>query len=340
MKTVFSPLHREHHGQAELFGGRLVPCYEQPARIDAIHAHLLELGLGEVVPQRDHGRAPLESVHATDYLNFLEQAWEEWTAAGNDGDALACCAPRADMSLRIPKSIYGKVCYFSFDATAPITSGTWLASYASAQVALTGADLVDRGDNAAFALCRPPGHHASAGYYGGYCYLNNAAIAAQAFIHKGATRVVVLDVDYHHGNGTQSIFYHRNDVMYISIHGDPNHNYPFFLGYPDEIGVGRGEGFNLNLPLPIGTDARSWFDALDKALKSIAGFMPEVMIVSLGVDTFEGDPISHFKLKSEDYLRLGERLAMLRVPTLFVMEGGYNLDAIGKNVSNVLNSFF
>ncbi|WP_455774165.1 histone deacetylase family protein, partial [Burkholderia stabilis] len=192
---------------------------------------------------------------------------------------------------------------------------------------------------AAFALCRPPGHHAGREYMGGYCYLNNAAIAAQHGIAQGAARVAVLDVDFHHGNGTQDIFYERADVLFASIHGEPHVSYPYFSGYADERGAGAGEGFNLNLPLPKGTQWDTYATALGHAADAIVAHAPDLLVVSLGVDTFEHDPISHFRLRSPDYLRIGEALARLNLPTLFVMEGGYMVEEIGINAVNVLLGF-
>jgi acetoin utilization deacetylase AcuC-like enzyme len=194
-------------------------------------------------------------------------------------------------------------------------------------------------DGAAFALCRPPGHHAARDLYGGYCFLNNAAIAAQAFLDDGAARVALLDVDFHHGNGTQDIFYERDDVLFLSLHGQPEDAFPHFLGYADETGAGRGEGFNANYPMPPGTPYAVWGDALEHACRRIVDYAPDVLVVSLGVDTFENDPISFFKLTSEDFSRYGERIGQLRLPTLFVMEGGYAVSEIGINTVNVLDAF-
>lgn len=339
MKTIYSDDHRLQHGAAEFYINKLVPVHEEPARADMILARIREVGLGDIAPPEDFGMAPLLRVHDADYLDFLQIAWAAWTAAGATGDALPCCTPRQDMSTRVPRSIFGQVAYYSFDATAPITNGTWAAAYGSAQVALSAAALVGDGARAAFALCRPPGHHAAASYYGGYCFLNNAAIAGQFLRDRGAARVAILDVDYHHGNGTQSIFYDRDDVFFLSLHGDPDAAYPFFLGYPEETGRGAGAGFTQNYPLPAGTAAPAWFAALDHALARVAAYRPDALVVSLGVDTYEADPLADFRLRSTDYLRLGARLAALGLPTLFVMEGGYNVAAIGVNVVNVLTGF-
>jgi acetoin utilization deacetylase AcuC-like enzyme len=240
---------------------------------------------------------------------------------------------------RIPEVIDGKLSYFSIDAGTPITSGTWTAITSAANVALTGAGMVDAGERAVFALCRPPGHHAGSDFYGGYCFFNNAAIAAQEFRESGAERVAILDVDYHHGNGTQEIFYTRPDVFTVSLHADPRQEYPFFLGFADEIGESAGEGFHLNLPLPWGTAWSTYTPALDTAIQRIRDYGADVVVVSLGVDTFEQDPISKFKLKHDDYLQTGRMIASLGLPTLFVMEGGYAVEALGVNAVNVLQGF-
>ena len=195
------------------------------------------------------------------------------------------------------------------------------------------------GDRAAFALSRPPGHHAGADFFGGYCFLNNAALAAQYLRDAGMERVAVLDIDYHHGNGTQACFYDRPDVFFASIHGDPRTEYPFFLGHADETGVGAGKGFNLNLPLPRGTGYPAWAAALDTALARIQQFGAQALVVSMGMDTFVGDPISGFTLHSDDYLRVGERLRACGLPTVLVFEGGYAVQEVGVNAVNVLQAF-
>lgn len=339
MKTFFSRDQLLHHGNVELFGNKLVPVHEMPARADAILKSVQQAALGPVETPRDYGLAPLARVHDAGYLAFLERVWDDWIAAGGEGDALPCCTPMPDMSHRVPRSIWGRISHYSFDTTAPITAHTWTAARASANSALGAADVISAGDRTAFALCRPPGHHASRAYYGGYCFLNNAAIAAQRLRDNGASRVAVLDVDYHHGNGTQSIFYDRGDVFFASLHGDPEEDYPFFLGHADETGVGAGEGRNLNCPLPHGTGWAAWSAALDTILQQIEGFRPDALVVSLGVDTFDGDPITFFHLAADDFGRLGARLGALKLPTLFVMEGGYDVDHIGQNVVRVLTGF-
>jgi acetoin utilization deacetylase AcuC-like enzyme len=220
-----------------------------------------------------------------------------------------------------------------------ISHGTWEAARAAADVALTGASRLKEGARAAFALCRPPGHHAARDLYGGYCFLNNAAIAAQYLRDAGAARVAILDVDFHHGNGTQDIFYDRPDVLYISLHGDPAEAFPYFSGFADETGTGAGAGFTLNLPLPPGTEFGAWQDALRAALMRIENFRADALVVSLGVDTFAEDPISFFRLQSADFSTYGRMIGACGLQTLFVLEGGYAVGEIGVNVVNVLSGF-
>jgi acetoin utilization deacetylase AcuC-like enzyme len=339
MLTIYSPAHQLHHA-TELKDGVLMPCFETPGRADTILARVRAVALGEVVPPRDYAVERYARVHSPRYLRFLESAWREWSATGRQHDALPLIWPVRDLRSDIePEFIDGKLGFYAMDAGVAITAGTWEAVRSSANLALTGMEALADQVDCAFALCRPPGHHAAAEYMGGYCYLNNAAIAAQACLDAGGRRVALLDVDFHHGNGSQSIFYQRPDVLFASIHGDPLRSYPYFLGHADEKGAGAGAGFNHNYPLPHGTDWSGYRDALGHACRTIADYAPDALVVSLGVDTFKDDPISHFRLDSEDYLRMGEVIAGIGRPTLFVMEGGYMVDAIGVNAVNVLSGF-
>ena len=343
MISFYNPHHALHQGQFEMYRGALVPCHEVPARADHVLAELKLRELGEVLNPRPFGAEALASIHAPRYLAFLETAWSQWLAldpANADKDALPSVWPtrsfRTDME---PDNFAARMGLYSFDAGTPLTAGTWVAARAGAECALSAAQHVVEGGRSAFALSRPPGHHAGADFFGGYCFLNNAALAAQHLRNSGVERVAVLDVDYHHGNGTQAIFYDRPDVFFASLHGDPRTEYPFFLGYADETGHGAGEGANLNLPMARGTDYAQWSEALEVALAAITRFGAQALVVSLGVDTFALDPISGFALQSEDYLRMGDRIAKLGLPTVLVFEGGYAVDAVGVNAVNVLQAF-
>ncbi len=340
MITVYSDDHRFQDGKGELIDGQLLPPFERPARAERIIARVRESGLGAVVAPRAFGRDPLERVHSGAFVDFVRDAYDDWRAQHGDIDALPLNWPCRGFRQAVPEAIDGRLSYYSFDAGTPITAGTWKAATASVNVALTGAQrLRADGERAVFALCRPPGHHAARDLYGGYCFFNNAAVAAQWLRDNGAQRVAILDVDYHHGNGTQTIFYERPDVLFVSLHAHPAQEFPYFLGYEDERGAGDGEGYNVNLPLRWGTGWEAYAASLDIGLSRIAEHDPETLVVSLGVDTFEADPISHFTLRTADYTRLGQRIASLGLPTLFVMEGGYALDAIAANVLGVLTGF-
>jgi acetoin utilization deacetylase AcuC-like enzyme len=338
MRIIYSECHRRHDPGGELNRGELVPAYETPRRAEEIHAAMTRFEIGPIESPASFSRQAITRVHCAGYVDFLEHVFEQWTALGRTGEATAqTWAVRGMRNDRVPESLDGRIAHYSFDATTPITAGTWEAAKGSADAALTAAERVaTAGDAAVFALCRPPGHHAATDYFGGYCFLNNAAIAAQHLRDQGATRVGIIDIDYHHGNGTQLIFYARRDVPFVSIHATPATDFPYFLGYADETGAGEGEGFNRNLPLPRGTDWNTWNAALESACEWIGRCGIEAVVVSLGVDTFAGDPLASFRLSSEDYLLVGRRLARLRMPTVLVMEGGYALDHIGLNVANVL----
>ncbi len=344
MKAIYSDTHKQHGVRTELMSGRMVPAFETPDRAELILARFAEQRLGPALAPTEQSLATAHTIHLPRYIEFLSQAWADWQAAGNDSPCMPSVwrAPgMADATdpRKEPATIDGKLGFWSFDTSSAFVTGTWDAIKASYDVALTGADLIAAGDAVAFAVCRPPGHHAGSTFMGGYCFINNAAAAAQRLIERGATRVAILDVDYHHGNGTQEIFYNRADVLVANIHADPMFEYPHYIGFADEAGRGRGEGFNLNLPMPLGTSWTGYAPALDIALDRISHYGPDAVVVSLGVDTFECDPISSFKLKTCDFPRIGERIASLGKPTLFVMEGGYAVADIGINAVGVLEGF-
>ena len=339
MRVVHSALHARHEGGMELHRGALVPCFESPARADLIHRAVLLAGF-EVTEPRAFPVDALQSVHDAGFLEFLRTAHAAWRADGRDGFMLPSAFPARGMRRdRIPSGINGKMGYYGFDPGTPIVEGTWDSALASARCALTAAALVAEGAQSAYALCRPPGHHAGHATYGGYCFLNNAALAAQQLRDLGFGRVAVLDVDAHHGNGTQEIFWERADVLYVSIHGDPETEYPYFLGYADEHGSGPGEGFTHNFPMPRDATWAQYGGTLDTALDVVARFGADALVVSLGVDTFAGDPISPFALAGAHFSIIGQRIARLRLPTVLVQEGGYAMADLGTNVVAVLAGF-
>ena len=339
-----NPDHGAHAGRHEMFRGRLVPCVELPARADGVLAELRRRGFDALRTADVPDPTVLRAIHAPAYLEFLRTAWSEWIAldpANAAFDILPSVWPHASMRHDVvPRNFSAKVGHYAFDAGSPITAGTWQAACGAAACAIDAARAVAAGDDrCALVATRPPGHHAGADFYGGYCFLNNSALAAQALRGAGHARVAVLDVDYHHGNGTQAIFEDRDDVLTVSVHGDPMTEYPFYLGHADERGRGRGEGWNLNLPLPRGTGWREWLQALERGLRAVADSGASALVVPLGVDTFEGDPISGFLLRSDHYTEVGRLLASLALPTVIVLEGGYAVDAMGVNVVNVAEGF-
>ncbi|HAT29974.1 MAG TPA: acetylpolyamine amidohydrolase [Janthinobacterium sp.] len=343
MLTFYNELHGQHRGRFEIFRGEMVPCFEKPERADMVVAELGRRNLGRIVTPQGVPLTSLERIHTPRYLHFLRHAWSDWLAldpANAEKDAFPAVWPVRTLRDDIePENFCAKLGLYSMDSGTPLTAGTWIAAKTGADCAINAAHALRLGERSSFALTRPPGHHAGADFFGGYCFLNNAALAAQHLLDDGAAKVAILDLDYHHGNGTQSIFYQRADVQFISIHADPRQEYPFYLGHADETGAGAGLGYNMNLPLPKGASTANWFAALETACIRLASYAPEALVVSLGVDTFVGDPLSHFALHSADFLRIGERLAYLGLPTAFVFEGGYAVREIGVNVVNVLEGF-
>ncbi len=340
VKTFYSNAHLAHAPKEEFEQGRTAPAVEIPERALNVLARIGERKLGPVLAPESFGDDAILRVHDGAFVKFLTGAHADWRAKyeHESADAIPSVWPARGLRERRNGDIESQLGSYCFDTATPITKGTWEATRTGVNTTLSAAQAIHGGERAAFALARPPGHHASADVYGGYCYLNNIAIAAQWFVDKGM-RPAILDVDYHHGNGTQSIFYGRDDVFFASIHADPSFAYPHFLGFSDERGEGSGEGFNLNIPLGIGINWHSYSQGLAHALHALRRFSPDVLLVSLGLDTFEFDPISKFALKTDDYLRLGEALALANLPTLFVFEGGYNIEALGEITVNVLEGF-
>jgi acetoin utilization deacetylase AcuC-like enzyme len=316
-----------------------MPYLENPDRMERILSVLKEQDWAEILAPEDFGLDPILVVHDADYVDFLRTAYEEWTQEETNYEKTALLPatfPPRDWSHR-PKSILGRAGYYMFDLSAPIMDGTYQAALGSANCALSGAKAIVSGEKSAFALCRPPGHHAGKSFGGGYCYLNNAAVAANWLSAHG--KVAILDIDYHAGNGTQDIFYERGEVLTVSIHADPDEEYPAFSGYADETGAGPGSGTQRNFPLPTGIDDDLYLSSLSAALELIQSFKPAYLVLSAGMDLYDGDPLGSFKVTRAGIRKIGESIARLDVPTLIVMEGGYNNKALGMNITTLLSNF-
>ncbi len=337
MITVFDPDQRKHDPQFFLTSGASAPCPEKPSRVDALLRGVGRLG-GPVVAPPDAGTGPIRAVHSARYLEFLQTIHTRWARIpGASAEVIANIHPFARDG-GYPLSAVGQAGFHMTDTSCPISGATWGSAYASAQTAFHAAGLLQGGERAVYALCRPPGHHAFAEVAGGFCYLNNTAIAAQALTDAGR-KVAILDVDLHHGNGTQGIFYDRADVLTVSIHAHPERFYPFFWGYPDEIGVGEGRGANLNLCLERGTGDAGFIAALGSALERIARWGADTLVLALGLDAFVGDPFAGLAVTTGGFGQIGAAVAGLGLPTVVVQEGGYLCPELGDNLAAVLRAF-
>ena len=338
MRVVHSPEHRRHEPRHEVADGGAIGIYETPARAEAIREALEADGGFEVVEPTEHGTASITAVHDPAMLAYLETAWRDWLEAGEEADEIfpdtfPLPAYREGMGPgREPRSPRGRIGRWCFDTATPMVEGTYPAARAAVDVALTAADLVLDGETAAYGVCRPPGHHAARAMFGGYCFLNNAAIVAEEVVRRTGEPVAILDVDYHHGNGTQQIFYERGDVLYVSLHGDPDRAYPYFSGFTEETGAGSGHGATVNLPLPERCSNEQYLAALDRGLEVIAAFGGSVVVVSLGMDTYGKDPICDLALTAEVYEEVGRRVAALGRHAVVLQEGGYYVPDLGENV--------
>lgn len=311
LKIVYSPKHKLHNPKYEVYDGKKEDYSEILERIEMIRNSLKKNKIGEFIQPKIFPLQDIQKVHDKQYVNFLK-----------------------NKSKGLNKSDNFFPSYFIIDTYTPITYGTFQAAKLAVDCALTGAEIIQKGEKLVYVLCRPPGHHAGVRNMGGYCYFNNAAIAADYLSKVG--RVAILDIDYHHGNGTQQIFYDRKDVLYVSLHADPNKKYPYISGFKNEIGIGKGEGFNKNYPLPLDTSENFYRQTLQKALNDIVNFKPNYLVLSAGFDTYKKDPIGGFKLHTSFYKIIGQYIASLHFPTLIIQEGGYYLPDIGNNVLNLL----
>jgi len=342
MRVVFSPAHLGHDVVTETVLGTVIPANEVPERAERIRSTLEADGGFSFVAPTEHGTGPILAVHEPGLLRFLEEAWPAARAQSIGRPSLIAdtypsfrmfegMSAEAIASRPETGNAGGRAGWWGLDSANPLVAGTYVAARAAVDVALTAADLALGGEPAAYGLCRPPGHHAARSMAGGYCFLNNAAIAAEAIAQATGERVAILDLDYHHGNGTQQIFWRRGDVLYVSLHADPARQYPFFLGYADETGEGEGSGANLNLPLPAGTDDETYLAALDRGLAAIAETPGSVVVVSLGFDTYGHDPIGDFALTTAVYHECGRRVAALGRSLVILQEGGYHRPSLGAN---------
>ena len=337
MRIVYSDQHVLHDTSRLQRDGRPFLSDEVPPRAEIILHALQAARLGPVAAPKDHGLDAILAVHDADYIDYLRTAFEEHRRRSAQSSVLFAdyCAPRG--ARRKPRAFAGRKGYYAFGSDDPIVAGTWSAAYWSAQCALAAAELARATGENAYAVCRPPGHHAHADCFGGYCYLNNAAIAARWLGDKTA----ILDIDYHHGNGTQEIFFSDPTVLYCSLHADPDQEYPYYWGGADERGEGPGLGFNRNWPLPLGTGDAVYLRALDEALESIVDFEPRHLVVSVGFDIVAGDPVGGFNVTRQGLAEVGRRIARMAggVPVVLVQEGGYLLDDLGANAVAFLGAF-
>ncbi|HUD44672.1 MAG TPA: histone deacetylase family protein [Patescibacteria group bacterium] len=314
MKIIYTDIQKKHNPIYEIYDGVKESYAEKKERITSIVSALKENNYTDFISPHHFPLSNITSLHHIAYFNFLSNRTKK---------------------IKEGEELYPS--YFIMDTYTPLTKYTFEAAMASANVALTGAELILNGEKICYSLCRPPGHHAEERSSGGYCYFNNAAIAANYLSSQG--RVAILDIDYHHGNGTQHFFYERNDVLYVSLHADPNLKFPYNSGFVDEIGKGKGEGFNKNYPLPLNISNIEYANILKRALKDIRDYKPNFLIVSAGFDTYEKDPIAGFALTIPFYKEIGQIISSLTMPKLIIQEGGYNIDDLGRIVVSFLKGF-
>ncbi|MFK7940940.1 MAG: histone deacetylase family protein [Roseovarius sp.] len=334
MKAFTDDRQQAHAPQSALNLGVMRPSREAPERITRLRVGAQAAGCQFEAPP-DVGLAPIAAVHSAEYLTFLQTIHARWVAMpGASEQVIPNVHPRA-RSDSYPSSPVGLAGYHMADAACPIGAETWEAAYWSAQSTIAGADCVAAGEHHAYVLSRPPGHHAYADMAGGFCFLNNAAIAAER-LRAAGRRPAILDIDVHHGNGTQGIFYHRADVLTVSLHGDPSGFYPFYWGHTQERGQGVGQGWNLNVPLPFGTGDDAYLTALDDALARVQAAGADCIVVALGLDASEHDPFQALSISTRGFERIGAAIAGLGLPLLLVQEGGYLCDALSDNLTAAL----
>lgn len=342
MKTIYTPKHLLHAPETMVVAGRETPHCEVPQRAETIISAIRLLGFPVMEPN-EYAMDLIRQVHDEGYLHYLSNIYEAWVAARMPHQGVIPDTFPTRFNPQKPAALAAQAGWYCFDTCAPIVQKTWETAVSSANCALTGAGLLLGADKTAYALCRPPGHHAGPGYCGGFCYLNNVAIAARYLLQEYSKngrkgKVAILDLDYHHGNGTEDIFREEPDVLFVSIHGDPGMDFPFYWGRPLEK-TNAGTPAAINLPLPPGTIEKDYMVTLNQALESVGRFGPDFLLVSFGTDTYKVDPMGLFQLETGSYSLMGKAVAALSLPTLIIQEGGYNTGEIGTCVTNFLKEF-
>ncbi|MBC6440460.1 MAG: histone deacetylase family protein [Rhodospirillales bacterium] len=341
MDVVYSPDHALHDPQSFLVRGLIQPAAEVPERAQMLHDAIVEEH--RILPPQPHADSAIARIHTPDYLAFLRSAHARWSELPNAGpEVIPNVYPARTASPARPDNVVGQAGFHMGDGACPIGPTTWEAARLAADIALTTADLVRDGATHAYALCRPPGHHAFRDMASGFCYLNNIAIAAE-HLRPTFGRSAIFDFDVHHGNGTQSVFWERDDVLFVSLHADTTSFHPYFWGHRHECGVGAGTGFNCNIPLPGGTDDDVFLEAVDAGLDRVASYAPGVLLVSAGFDAQENDPLGILNITTDGFRRVGEQLGLFarlhQLPAVLVQEGGYLCDELGLNLAAFLAGF-
>ncbi|MCR9285314.1 MAG: histone deacetylase family protein [Rhodobacteraceae bacterium] len=337
MKAIFDDRQWVHDPKHFMANGTRLANPEQPKRIEVLTEGAKAAGCRFEAP-KDHGLGPIAALHSAEYLVFLQTIHERWGRIEGASDEVIPNIHPDRRTASYPRSAVGQAGFHQADTSCPIAAGTWEAAYWSAQSAVHGADLMAAGEQAAYVLSRPPGHHAFADLAGGFCFLNNSGIAAERLL-KAGKRPAILDIDVHHGNGTQGIFYERGDVLTVSLHADPVRFYPFFWGHGHERGEGAGRGCNLNLPLARGTGDDEYLKTLETAFDHIRAFGTDILVVALGLDAYEKDPLKGLAITTPGFGRIGAAIAKLGLPVLFVQEGGYLSEELGQNLTSFLKGF-
>ncbi len=337
MRGFFAEETGRHDPQSFMRLGQMGSAEEVPERAARLVDGAAKAGVGLERP-RDGGMSAIAAVHTPEYLRFLETVHDAWIKIPGTGPEVI---PNLHLDRTMggyPRSAVGLAAYHQADAACPIGAGTWEGALWAARTAIAAANTVLEGAAAAYALSRPPGHHAYADLAGGFCFLNNSAIAAQ-MLRGAGQRVAILDVDVHHGNGTQGIFYERADVLTVSLHSDPAEYYPYVCGYAHERGRGAGFGYNRNLALPRATGDGEYLPALEDAIGTVAAFVPDFLVVALGLDAYHGDPLQGMKVTTAGFEKIGARIGRIGLPSVIVQEGGYLCDALGDNLAAFLTGF-